>query len=120
MPGITSWLRASTVRAAVPAIRGATCAIFASFTATSWMPSMPDAGSITRPPRTIRSNFSSGALPSRGIALGVLPVDLHPEARLVVEVNEAVARLGATDQQVMRQRVPRRIAVRFHAEATAR
>src|SRR5262245_23227518 len=118
MPGITSWLRASTVRAAVPAIRGATCAILPSFTATSWGPSMAEAGSITRPPRTIRSNF--GPRRSGGIALGVLPVDLHPEARLVVEVNEAVAGLGAADQQVVRQWVPRRIPVRFHAEAAAR
>src|SRR5262245_9433323 len=128
MPGITSWLRASTVRAAAPAIRGATCAILPAFTATSWTPSMSEAGSITRPPRTITSNVAiasprrdaSRAWRSRGIAPGVLPVDLHPEARLVVEVNEAVAGLGAADEKVVRQRVPRRIAVRFHAEATAR
>src|SRR5215813_8568833 len=128
MPGITSWLRASTVRTAPPAILGATCAILPSFTATSRTPSMPEAGSITRPPRTIRSNFAIaspwsrclGARRSDGIALGVLPVDVHPEARLVVEVNEAVAGLGAADQQVVRQRVPRRIAVRFHAEAASR
>src|SRR5262245_53148490 len=99
MPGITSWFRALTVRAAVPAIRGATCAILPSFTATSWIPSMPQAGSITRPPRTIRSSFTFWR--SGGIALGVLPVDLHPEARLVVEVNEAVAGLGTADQQVV-------------------
>src|SRR5262245_24267481 len=121
MPGITSWLRALTVRVGVPAIRGATCAILPSFTATSWKPSMPEAGSITRPPRTIRSNFAIASVArSGGIALGVVPIDLHPEARLVVEVNEAVAGLGAADQQVVRQRVPRRIAVRFHAVAAAR
>src|SRR5438552_5955863 len=62
MPGITSWFRASTVRAAVPPIRDATCAIVPSFTATSWAPSIPDAGSMTRPPRTIRSNFAIASL----------------------------------------------------------
>src|SRR5437870_11410628 len=54
------------------------------------------------------------------VALGVVPVDLHSETRLVVEANEAVARLGAADQEVVRQGVARRIAVRFHAEAAAR
>src|SRR5438034_3614147 len=62
MPGITSWFRALTVRAAVPAMRDATRAILPSFTATSWTPSMPEAGSITRPPRTIRSNFAIASL----------------------------------------------------------
>src|SRR5262249_30270185 len=87
-----------------------------------------EAGSITRPPRTITSNSAiasprrdaSGARRSRGIAPGVVPVDLHPEARRVVEVNEAVAGLGAADEKGVRERGPRRIAVRFHAEATAR
>src|SRR5712664_2742713 len=62
MPGMTSRFRASTARAAVPAIRGATCAILPSFTATSWTPSIPEAGSMTRPPRTIRSNFAIASL----------------------------------------------------------
>src|SRR6185369_10359687 len=62
MPGTTTRPRASTVRAPLPAIRGATCAIAPSFTATSWTPSIPEAGSITRPPRTIRSNFAIASL----------------------------------------------------------
>ena len=59
-------------------------------------------------------------LRSGSVTPGVVPVDLHAEARLVVEMHEAVAGLGAADQQVVRQGVVRRIAVRFHAEAAAR
>src|SRR5947199_6966667 len=68
-----------------------------------------------RGPRVAAARPGSGR-----VALGVVPVDLHSETRLVVEVNEAVARLGAADQEVVRQGVAPRIAVRFHAEAAAR
>src|SRR4026207_2452851 len=50
MPGTTTRPRASTVRAPLPAIRGATCAIAPSFTATSWTPSIPEAGLLPPPP----------------------------------------------------------------------
>src|SRR5712664_2863516 len=94
MPGITSWFRASTVRAAVPAIRDATCAIVPSFTATSWAPSIPEAGSMTRPPRTIRSNFAIALHPQRrGIDRG--RHRLHGGKNSLREQPQALLRLGA-------------------------
>src|SRR5580765_6840111 len=94
MPGITSRSRASTVRAAVPAIRGATCAIVPSFTATSWAPSRLEAGSMTRPPRTIRSNFAIALHPQRrGMDRG--RHGLHGGKDLLREQAEALLRLRA-------------------------
>src|SRR5216683_4398459 len=99
MPGITSRSRASTVRAAVPAIRGATCAIVPSFTATSWAPSIPEAGSMTRPPRTIRSNFAIALHPQRrGIDRG--RHRLHSGENLLREQPQALLRLGARHRAV--------------------
>src|SRR4030095_8237424 len=62
MPGITSRVRASNVRAAVHETADSTSALAPSFTATSCAPSIPEAGSMTRPPRTIRSNFAIASL----------------------------------------------------------
>src|SRR6267143_1997541 len=99
MPGITSRFRASTGRAAVPPICDATCAIVPSFTATSWAPSIPDAGSMTRPPRTIRSNFAIASLLLRNHTQRGR-VDrgrhgLHSGKDLLREQPEALLRLGS-------------------------
>ena len=54
------------------------------------------------------------------MALDEVPVDLDAEARLVVEMDVAVAHLHTLAVKSERNRIAGGVAVRFHAEAASR
>src|SRR5262245_42585446 len=89
MPGTTSRSRTSMARVPRAAsMVGAIRAIPPSRTATSSAPSRPWAGSMTRPPRRIRSNRSLGAW-ARGRARRLDPAVFRASLFIVVMASSA-------------------------------